>query len=150
MQAASWNPRRDVYNRRVLVSVLSVPSASYEIDLVHHGWLEQLIEAARYPGGHRYSIDVVGVLRVLAANVDLAGGSAGRTGNGLLENLRRRIGWRSMILILLEPLITGACIDGERHGCVDCNALETYRHSGERSEERRVGKECRSRWSPYH
>src|SRR6266513_1848927 len=24
------------------------------------------------------------------------------------------------------------------------------RHSRERSEERRVGKECRSRWSPYH
>src|SRR5256885_3844971 len=23
-------------------------------------------------------------------------------------------------------------------------------HFGERSEERRVGKECRSRWSPYH
>ena len=23
-------------------------------------------------------------------------------------------------------------------------------HKGERSEERRVGKECRSRWSPYH
>src|SRR2546429_1104140 len=23
-------------------------------------------------------------------------------------------------------------------------------HHGERSEERRVGKECRSRWSPYH
>ena len=23
-------------------------------------------------------------------------------------------------------------------------------HSGARSEERRVGKECRSRWSPYH
>ena len=22
--------------------------------------------------------------------------------------------------------------------------------TGERSEERRVGKECRSRWSPYH
>ena len=22
--------------------------------------------------------------------------------------------------------------------------------NGERSEERRVGKECRSRWSPYH
>src|SRR5256885_5024796 len=25
-----------------------------------------------------------------------------------------------------------------------------YRDVGERSEERRVGKECRSRWSPYH
>ena len=24
------------------------------------------------------------------------------------------------------------------------------RETGERSEERRVGKECRSRWSPYH
>ena len=23
-------------------------------------------------------------------------------------------------------------------------------HNGKRSEERRVGKECRSRWSPYH
>ena len=27
--------------------------------------------------------------------------------------------------------------------------IDTYRSSG-RSEERRVGKECRSRWSPYH
>src|SRR2546422_11518457 len=26
----------------------------------------------------------------------------------------------------------------------------TGSHTGERSEERRVGKECRSRWSPYH
>ena len=30
-------------------------------------------------------------------------------------------------------------------------ALATgYEKSSERSEERRVGKECRSRWSPYH
>src|SRR3712207_9383694 len=28
--------------------------------------------------------------------------------------------------------------------CIDCGACEP------RSEERRVGKECRSRWSPYH
>src|SRR3989441_1364677 len=27
---------------------------------------------------------------------------------------------------------------------------ESQQHSGGRSEERRVGKECRSRWSPYH
>ena len=26
----------------------------------------------------------------------------------------------------------------------------TYPQAFERSEERRVGKECRSRWSPYH
>ena len=34
------------------------------------------------------------------------------------------------------------------------NALKTVliymRHNTTRSEERRVGKECRSRWSPYH
>ena len=28
--------------------------------------------------------------------------------------------------------------------------VETQTQAGERSEERRVGKECRSRWSPYH
>ena len=34
------------------------------------------------------------------------------------------------------------------------NAIPQIRHSvshdDQRSEERRVGKECRSRWSPYH
>src|SRR3712207_5038956 len=30
------------------------------------------------------------------------------------------------------------------------NARGWFRHCGYRSEERRVGKECRSRWSPYH
>ena len=28
--------------------------------------------------------------------------------------------------------------------------LTTSKEQAERSEERRVGKECRSRWSPYH
>ena len=30
------------------------------------------------------------------------------------------------------------------------DVLPLYVHMGDRSEERRVGKECRSRWSPYH
>src|SRR3712207_8831148 len=30
------------------------------------------------------------------------------------------------------------------------NAVPTLWGAGTRSEERRVGKECRSRWSPYH
>ena len=29
-------------------------------------------------------------------------------------------------------------------------AVAAFRAGGDRSEERRVGKECRSRWSPYH
>ena len=36
----------------------------------------------------------------------------------------------------------GACFDACEH-----NARE---YQDDRSEERRVGKECRSRWSPYH
>ena len=33
---------------------------------------------------------------------------------------------------------------------VDYLAFLLDSHTAERSEERRVGKECRSRWSPYH
>src|SRR5260370_1851484 len=33
---------------------------------------------------------------------------------------------------------------------VDRQALDLVKREGMRSEERRVGKECRSRWSPYH
>ena len=29
-------------------------------------------------------------------------------------------------------------------------AVDSYLNNSARSEERRVGKECRSRWSPYH
>jgi len=29
-------------------------------------------------------------------------------------------------------------------------SLALFKAAAERSEERRVGKECRSRWSPYH
>ena len=32
----------------------------------------------------------------------------------------------------------------------DGDVIEDIAFAGDRSEERRVGKECRSRWSPYH
>ena len=38
-----------------------------------------------------------------------------------------------------------------RNGSSDARVWEhTYVSKDDRSEERRVGKECRSRWSPYH
>src|SRR5256885_15317986 len=37
----------------------------------------------------------------------------------------------------------------EQHGEPD-NLIKTWLGTYSRSEERRVGKECRSRWSPYH
>ena len=49
--------------------------------------------------------------------------------------------------LLLIGLIALACVAG-------LVTLSLHRQSGAmvqiRSEERRVGKECRSRWSPYH
>ena len=43
----------------------------------------------------------------------------------------------------------------KRFGMMDCKSMSTLmtmnlKLFGDRSEERRVGKECRSRWSPYH
>src|SRR5256886_10159435 len=37
-----------------------------------------------------------------------------------------------------------------RHGCLIVSADTLMQRLAPRSEERRVGKECRSRWSPYH
>ena len=36
------------------------------------------------------------------------------------------------------------------YNIVDSAFVGNMRSGSERSEERRVGKECRSRWSPYH
>src|SRR2546427_9459215 len=46
---------------------------------------------------------------------------------------------------MLKP----ALARGELH-CIGATTLDEYRKYIERSEERRVEKECRSRWSPYH
>src|SRR2546422_10353474 len=41
----------------------------------------------------------------------------------------------------------GVCVN---IGCIPTKALLHSAYIARRSEERRVGKECRSRWSPYH
>ena len=68
-------------------------------------------------------------------------------------------------LVLLNEVHTGqiaigrheALRDGPGHLAVaddrsvdGCDGTDAEAGGGERSEERRVGKECRSRWSPYH
>src|SRR2546430_3875371 len=56
---------------------------------------------------------------------------------------------------LLEPsdVPGGRALLAEEHPAhvvVDTDDVEAHLAEVERSEERRVGKECRSRWSPYH
>src|SRR5256884_2004841 len=41
-------------------------------------------------------------------------------------------------------------VDGQSFGAYWATKLAILEHARLRSEERRVGKECRSRWSPYH
>ena len=76
--------------------------------------------------------------------------------------------YKRIFVIVLDSLGIGAMPDSERFGDKDVDTfghildrMQTLDipnlsglgminlHSG-RSEERRVGKECRSRWSPYH
>src|SRR3712207_1283815 len=71
-------------------------------------------------------------------------GEAGREKPGLVDS-----GGQIRDVSGIVPDITGATLSAEslaRLPQVDPSTLP----SAPRSEERRVGKECRSRWSPYH
>ena len=55
-----------------------------------------------------------------------------------------------MLLTLQDSLSAGAGTGAVEHPGADLYQQGGARDEGARSEERRVGKECRSRWSPYH
>src|SRR2546430_4425443 len=79
------------------------------------------------------------------------------------EGLRRRDAFRHGAAAAVafaegrvQDAITGYRAWYDEAGCAVCGLFElgrAYERAGQRdsrSEERRVGKECRSRWSPYH
>src|SRR6266568_3328495 len=119
MEPARGDPRGDIDDGGVLVAVLGVPPARLEVDLVHDLRVEQLVQAARDPRGDGDAVYVVRVFGVLPADVDFACGRARGTHDGLLQDLRRRVGGRAVVIILLEDLVAGAGVDGERHGRCD-------------------------------
>src|SRR5687768_17647189 len=98
----------------------------------------------------------------LVGRVDLVHGVVGRS----LERLVDRLGFVRTVLVLAEAeeraLDVGALLRlrwavmaGEGDAVRVLRALERLADGDSRvhlvrSEERRVGKECRSRWSPYH
>ena len=68
----------------------------------------------------------------------------------LEEALAAREEGRRSVKFLTEA---NGCINGCCSGVTICSETEFNPDPGfhdDRSEERRVGKECRSRWSPYH
>ena len=50
----------------------------------------------------------------------------------------------------LDLLQGHPALESQGSGCVPEDVRSDVRRDIARSEERRVGKECRSRWSPYH
>ena len=67
-----------------------------------------------------------------------------------------KMGKKQVLCILLGIIlaVAGYLVEKRDGALEDGNRLNRYAYGeGERqqrSEERRVGKECRSRWSPYH
>ena len=63
---------------------------------------------------------------------------------------------KKYLTLAASALLLAACSEKpgyEINGTVantDLNGKYVYLYEYGRSEERRVGKECRSRWSPYH
>src|SRR5690554_8237640 len=84
-------------------------------------------------------------------------------GRSRKRHIAKTITWRlvgTIDTILLSWLITGNPLTGLKIGLAEVSTkmILYYLHErvwfkinlSKRSEERRVGKECRSRWSPYH
>ena len=64
---------------------------------------------------------------------------------------------KTIYLLLCCTLALAACSDDDENSAPGALSITTpaytnvgYNKATLRSEERRVGKECRSRWSPYH
>ena len=69
--------------------------------------------------------------------------ASGAPGTAALLNALRRNGEREVRLV-------GTDMSERSVGRHLCDAFHLVPAGSDRSEERRVGKECRSRWSPYH
>ena len=82
----------------------------------------------------------------------------------MIQTLRNKKNYnlKSKAYIFVKPILTSEkqCVDEAIKTAEYCDSIGVDRlsfcpatiHGGTltRSEERRVGKECRSRWSPYH
>ena len=54
------------------------------------------------------------------------------------------------VLLVIAAAVICFKMFGGSHTGIDNNPESKLSNDSKRSEERRVGKECRSRWSPYH
>ena len=104
--------------------------------------LEELAELARSAGAV-----VAGSILQMRDAID----PASVVGRGKLEEIRAEVQARKVPLIIFDRELTPVQQRNLERG-VDCRVIDRTQLILDifRSEERRVGKECRSRWSPYH
>src|SRR5690606_11123234 len=105
--------------------------------LPHRGAL-----AGRGAGGGGEGV-AVAPLHLPVGHLDVEAGAAVEREAFVLLRRERLLGRLPFLLGVLHAEVVDAAEDGEER-------LLDPAEVGERSEERRVGKECRSRWSPYH
>src|SRR2546429_78202 len=88
------------------------------------------------------------VARVLGGDGEAFGLVVRRYEAGLLRFAARMLGSRDAA----ADAVAESFVRAYRHlaSCREPARLRTWLYRIVRSEERRVGKECRSRWSPYH
>src|ERR1051325_10361768 len=77
---------------------------------------------------------------------------AGRITSGFFSSCAAISGWVSSMKYRLGNMdfSLGHALARLLDHVLDAHALPVALDRAQRSEERRVGKECRSRWSPYH
>ena len=97
---------------------------------------------------------VVIAVPMLVLTVLLKGGFGGgdiklMAVSGFLNGVKI-ITYAGMLGIILSGIYVSMMLAAGKMGRKDSFALGPFLVMGIRSEERRVGKECRSRWSPYH
>src|SRR2546425_13121619 len=117
-----------------------------------HEWFSRALESVLVPGGYSVvkAYTATGLLQQLELTepdalilaVDLPGGE------GL--NLCRMLRANSLVTPSTPIILTQPTPSTRRQTLAALRAGAAELWGQRRSEERRVGKECRSRWSPYH
>ena len=90
------------------------------------------------------------IQRVSHASVSVGGALLSRIDAGLLILLGIRKGDSAEQVSAMARKIAALRIFTDAEGKMNLSVLDIAGAASSRSEERRVGKECRSRWSPYH
>src|SRR6266849_6538951 len=132
----------------VLISSAQFPArVGYKNDWVKSkkDWNDStaFLQKEELPDGVSLSLSVVRTNNTVTdKSLYIIGGH--RLDKNFLTSLVLPAGMRAIIYTNLEPAFVPTSLMGEK---IDAEQAERF---APRSEERRVGKECRSRWSPYH